>query len=230
MAIKRNKKTREEETLLDLNQAKRKASNFFEENQKLLLGVLATLLIGIGGFYGYKHFVKMPNEEKAINQMWKAQQLFEQDSFLVALENPGGGYLGFLEIIKEYGGTDAGNLAKYYAGISYLNLGSYEKALPFLQDYSPAGTVGPALKHGALGDVYAELNQLDKARSEYEKAVASANNDFLSPYLMKKLALFYERQGETAKALALYNQIKSKYPTSNEALSIDKYIARSEVK
>src|SRR5690606_27939613 len=115
--------------------------------------------------------------EKAISQMWKAQQLFDQDSFLVALENPGGGYLGFLDIIKEYGGSDAGNLAKYYAGVSYLNLGSFDKALPYLQDYSPSGSIGPALKHGALGDVYSELNQMEKAKSEYQKAVASTDND-----------------------------------------------------
>lgn len=230
MAIKRNKQSREDETLLDLSQAKRQASNFFEDNQKIILGVLAGALLLVGGFYGYKHLIKKPNEEKAVNQMWKAQQLFEQDSFLVALENPGGGYLGFLDIINEYGGTDAGNLAKYYAGVSYLNLGSYDKALPYLQDYSPSGSIGPALKHGALGDVYSELNQMDKAKSEYEKAVSSCNNDFLAPYLMKKLAMLHESQGEADKALTLYKDIKSKYPTSTEALSIDKYIARAEGK
>ena len=161
-------------------------------------------------------------------QMWMAQFQFEQDSFQVALENPGGGYSGFLTIIKEYGGTDAGNLANYYAGICYLNLGNFDAALSFLNDFSPDGVVGPALKHGALGDVYSELNQMDKAKANYKKAAESKENDLLTPYYLKKLALLHETQAEYDQALEIYKQIKRDFPTSNEALSIDKYIARAE--
>ncbi len=39
-----------------------------------------------------------------------------------------------------------------------------------------------------------------------------------------------ELNNETDKALAIYKEIKAKYPNSNEALSIDKYIARAEAK
>ena len=230
MAIRRKLEKKNEETLLDLNQARLQANTFFEKNQKMIIGIVAALVLLIGGWFVYNNLVKQPQEEKAIAQMWMAQFQFEQDSFQVALENPGGGHSGFLTIIKEYGGTDAGNLANYYAGICYLNMGNFDSALTYLNDFNPDGTVGPTLKFGALGDAYSELNQMDKAKESYSKAAAASDNELLTPYYLKKLALLHEMQTEYPKALEIYRKIKSKYPNSNEALSIDKYIARAEGK
>lgn len=230
MAIKRKLEKKSEETLLDLTQARAQATTFFERNQKMIVGILTGLLVVVGGWFGYNNLIKQPKEQKAMAQMWKAQMQFEQDSFLMALENPGGGYSGFLQIIKDYGGTKAGNLAHYYAAISYLNLGNFDAALSHLNDFDPDGAVGPALKHGALGDVYSELNQMDKALEQYKKAADAGENDVLTPYYLKKLALLHETQNNVEKALEIYRDIKRKYPNSNEALSIDKYIARAESK
>jgi tetratricopeptide (TPR) repeat protein len=227
MAIKRRLEKKSEEALLDLSEAKLKATSFFEENQKIILGVLVGLVVVVGGWFAYKNLVKEPKEQKAMSQLWKAQMQFEQDSFVMALENPGGGYLGFLQIAKDYSGTKAGNLAKFYAGVSYLNLGNFDEALKFINDFHPAGALGPNMKYGVLGDVYSELNQMDKAIENYHKAAAT-ENDLLTPYYLKKEALLLESQNQVAKALEIYKKIKSKYPNSNEALSIEKYIARAE--
>ncbi len=230
MAIKRKLEKKNDETLLDLTQARMQANNFFEKNQKAIIGIVGGLVLIVGGWFVYNNLIMQPKEEKAMTQMWKAQFQFEQDSFQMALENPGGGYSGFLDIIKDYGGTKAGNMAKYYAGICYLNLGNFDSALKYINDYSPAGSIGPAMKHGALGDIYSELNQMDKALEQYKKAASASENELLAPYYLKKLALLHESRGEYTDALELYRQVKSKYPNSNEAISIDKYIARAEGK
>lgn len=230
MAIKRKLEKKNEDTLLDLTQARVQASSFFEKNQKAIIGVVAGLVILVGGYFVYTNLIQAPREEKALSQMWMAQFQFEQDSFQVALENPGGGHSGFLTIIKEYSGTKAGNLAKFYAGICYLNLGNYDAAVEQLNGFKPDGTVGPSLKYGALGDTYSELNEMDKALDHYKKAAEASDNELLTPYYLKKLALLHETRSEFDKALEIYRKIKSKYPTSNEALSIDKYIARAEGK
>jgi tetratricopeptide (TPR) repeat protein len=162
--------------------------------------------------------------------MWMAQVQFEKDSFNLALDNPGGGYSGFLQIISDYKGTKAANLANYYAGVSYLNMGNFDAALSFLSDFKPSGIVGPVMKHGALGDTYSELNQMDKAMEQYKKATEASENELLTPYYLKKMAMLHETQNEFDKALELYKRIKSKYPNSNESLSIDKYIARAEAR
>jgi len=228
MAIKRRLEKKSDEALLDLTEAKVKATSFFEHNQKIILAVLIGLVVVVGGWFAYKNLVKEPQEQKAMSQMWKAQMQFEQDSFVVALENPGGGYLGFLQIAKDYKGTKAGNLANFYAGVSYLNLGNFDEALKHINDFHPTGTIGPNMKYGVLGDVYSELNQMDKAIENYRKASNASDNELLTPYYLKKEALLLESQKDVAKALEIYKKIKSKYPNSNEALSIEKYIARAE--
>lgn len=230
MAIRRKQVVKREETLLDLAEAKTKATGFYEQNQKIILGVLGALVLIVGGWFIYTNMIQQPKEEKAMAQMWMAQNQFEQDSFQQALENPGGGHAGLLQIIKDYGGTKAGNLAHYYAGVSYLNLGNYESALSHLSDFKADGVIGPVMKFGTMGDAYSELNQMDKAKEFYEKAAAASDNELLTPYYLKKLALLHESQNANDKALEIYRRIKSKYPNSNEALSIDKYIARAEAR
>lgn len=229
MAIKRKQQVRKnEETLIDLTQAKNRATGFFEENQKMILGVLGALILIVGGWFVYTNMIKGPKEEKAMSQMWMAQVQFEQDSFQQALDNPGGGYPGLVNIIKDYKGTKAGNLANYYAGVANLNLGNFDAAKSYLEDFHPDGLIGPVMKHGALGDAYSELNQMKEALEHYRKAAAGSDNELLTPYYLKKLAILHETQGEKDKALEIYLRIKSEYPNSNEALSIDKYIARVE--
>ena len=230
MAIKRKQAPKKDETLINLADVTTQTKSFFEENQKIIVGVVAALVLLVGGWFVYNNLIKQPKEEKAMAQMWMAQVQFEQDSFLMALENPGGGYSGFLQIIKDYGGTKAGNLANYYAGVSYLNLGNYDAALSFLQDFNADGLIGPVMKYGAMGDAYSELNQMDKAMEFYKKAADASENELLTPYYLKKMALLHETQNENDKALEIYRRIKSKYPNSNEALSIDKYIARAEAR
>jgi tetratricopeptide (TPR) repeat protein len=228
MAIKRRLEKKSEDALLDLTQARVQATTFFERNQKVILGILIGLVVIVGGWFGYNNLIKEPKEQKAMSQMWKAQMQFEQDSLVASLENPGGGYLGFLQIAKDYKGTKAGNLANFYAGIAYLNLGNFESALKYLNEYSPSGSIGPNMKYGALGDVYSELNQQEKAIENYRKASSVSDNSLLTPYYLKKEALLLQSQNEVAKALDIFKRIKSEYPNSNEALSIDKYIARAE--
>ncbi|MEO0341479.1 MAG: tetratricopeptide repeat protein, partial [Bacteroidota bacterium] len=146
-------------------------------------------------------------------------------SFAKALTNPGGLYPGFLDIEDQYGNTRAGNLANYYIGVSYLNLGEYQAAIDFLVDYKPTNPEMTIMKNGALGDAFAEINDLSTAMSFYQKAVAK-DNDLLTPYNLKKIGLLHERNGAGADAQAVYEKIKNDYPLSNEARDIDKFLAR----
>jgi len=129
---RRRKQKQSEETLVDLVEVKDSASDFLEDNQKTILGVLAGLIILVGGYIFYNQFVQAPKEKDAASQMVQAQAMFERDSFALALTNPGGGFMGFLDIIDDFGGTTVANSAQYYAGISYLQLGQYDAAIDYL--------------------------------------------------------------------------------------------------
>ena len=81
-----------------------------------------------------------------------------------------------------------------------------------------------------LGDAYSELKEYDQAVTYYKKAAEKAANSFTTPLFLKKLGLVYEEQKEYDSALEAYQRIKSEYPYSGEASTVDTYIARTEAR
>lgn len=223
---RRTSKKNQEETLVDLIEARESAQDFFEKNQKSILGGVALVVILAGGIFGYNNFYKVPRQQQAMEAMYRAQVQFERDSFALALENPGGGNEGFLDIIDNYGGTAAANLAQFYAGVSWLQLGQYEAAIEHLKKFSPEGSLTPALKYGAIGDAWSELNDLEQAASFYEKAAKASDNGMMAAIYHKKLGMLHESTGNKDKALAQYRIIKDKYADSPSGSDIDKYLIR----
>ena len=213
---------------IDLTGAQHEGRDFFEDNQKLIIGVVAAAIaIGLAIFL-YRELVQEPAQAEASEQLWRAQQQFERDSFALALTNPAPGYLGFVDIAAEYSSTPAGNLANYYAGVSYLQLGQPAAAISYLEEFDADGTVLPATAAGALGDAYAQSGDMEAATQQYENAVREADdNTLVAPYFIMKLALLRERDGNVADAHELYTRIRNEFPTSAEATDIEKYILRT---
>ena len=224
---KRNRrKKKEEEVLVDIVEAREQARDFFDRFQIPLIGGVLLVLVLIGGSFVYKTFFKEPKEREAVEQMFRAENMFQIDSFALALTGPGGGYPGFLDIVDQYGGTKAGNLAKYYAGISYLHLGEYDAAVDFLNEFRADGKVTPAMKAGAIGDAYSEKGDFEAALGQYQKAAKNTPNEFTSPYYLMKAGLLQERLGKPDEALKSYKEIQSKYPSSQQGQEVEKYIAK----
>lgn len=196
---------------------------FLEKYSKAITGAVSAVLVVVGIYMAYTYLYKQPLEKEAAESMFQAQFQFERDSFELALANPGSGYRGFLEISDKYSSTAAGNLALYYAGISYLHIGEYDAAVEYLKDFSPAGNITPIMKHGALGDAYSELGDFDRALSSYSKAV-TYDNDYLSPYYLLKKGRLEMNLGKSGDSLKSFNQLKDKYPNSSFAANADKFI------
>jgi tetratricopeptide (TPR) repeat protein len=216
----------EEEVLINVAEVTNDAQHWLEEYKKPLIYGAVALAVIIGGRLAWNYF-QGGNQTKAVQAMWKAEQLFEQDSFAVALNNPGGGYEGFLGIISKYGSTPSGNMAKYYAGVSYLQLGKFDEAIKYLEDFSPVGTVTPTMKHGALADAYSEKQDFAKALKCYKEAASSGGVEDLKAMYLKRYAMLSEKQGDAASAASAYTEIKEKYANTAEGRDIDKFIARA---
>jgi len=217
-------KKKQDEVLFDLIEAGHSTQSFLHKYQHYILYVAAGVVVLIGAFFAFKFLYLHPLQEEAMEELYRAELQFEQDSFARALEDPGAGYKGFIDIADDYSMTKAGNLANYYAGISYLNLGRFDAAIVYLNDYKPAGEFTPIMKYGALGDAYSELGETDKAIAAYKKAIASEDNEFLTPYYMKKLAMYYRSLVKTTEAESIFKELKDKYPTSTMAQDVEKYL------
>jgi len=224
MAKNSAKKDQTTEVFENVEQSLTKAELFFEQNRNPLLIAVGALL-GIALIYfGYTKYIQEPQEAEAQEMIFRAQKYFEQDSLRLAL-NGDGTNLGFLELADEYNSTKAGNLANYYAGICYLNMGEFENAIVYLDQFSANDEILSVIAKGAIGDAFLELNQPEDALDYYSKASASSDNNFVVPIYLLKAAQTAEILGDYKKALSFYERIKEDFADSREATDIEKQIA-----
>jgi tetratricopeptide (TPR) repeat protein len=219
------KKTSQHDNLQDIESALTRTEQFVEDNQKLITYIIGAIIVTAVGFLGLSKFIIQPRETDAQSQMFMAENYFEKDSFNLAL-NGDGNYLGFLDIIDDYGMTKSSRLARFYAGVSYLRLGEYEDAINYLGRFKTKDILLGPVKEGSMGDAYLQLGEKDKAIRHYTSAADMSENEFTAPIYLMKAANLLETQGEYSKALEMYNRIKTKFPETTEGRNVDKYIAR----
>lgn len=224
---KQNVKNEGDERLESIETTLSKTELFIANNQKTIIIVLAVLAIAVLAVFGVTKFYLEPREKEAQTAIYHAEQYFENDNFATAL-NGDGNYLGFVDIINDFGGTKTANLAKYYAGICYLNTGDFNQAVSYLKDFKGKDVLVSSLALGALADAYMELDKVAEAAAAYEKAANKSENTLTSPMYLLRAGMAYEMAGNYQQALNVYNKIKKDYPTSNEGFSIEKYIARAQ--
>ena len=213
----------------DLQQEQTSTENFFKKNQKSLTYALVAAIVLIGGFFGYTELYQKPREAKAADAMFMAEKYFANDSSNFVL-NGDGQSKGVLYIIKEFSGTKAANLAKYYAGVSYFRMNDFNKSIEYLKDFSTDAKQIQTVAYGTLGDAYASLNKVDEAVSHYKKAGEYFPEDeaISSEYLFRAAA-FLELNNKTDEAIELYTKIKNEYPKSEKGFMADKYINRLKI-
>lgn len=197
------------------------AQGIWHKNQKTIIIALIAVVVVVGGWYGYNNLIVKPKEEKAQEVIYKAEEYFRKDSFNLAL-NGDGITKGFLYIEKNYSGTKAANLSKYYAGVCYLQTGQFQKAVDQLKDFSTDAKQIQTSAYGALGDAYSELKKNDDAIEYYKKAGNNFEDDTAAEYLFRAAALS-KVNGKTQQAIELYKTIKEKFPKVDNGRS-DKYI------
>lgn len=200
---------------------------FIEQNsKKIIFGIIAVAVL-VAAILGYKYGYATPQQKKAEAAMFRAELYFDRDSFALALNGDGLNVEGFNAIIDQYGSTDAGNLAKAYAGICYFKLGDNESALDMLKSFSASDKMLSPTIVGLIGDCYVNMGNTEEGISYFEKAASLADNDIISPVYLKKAGVAYESLKQYDKAVKAYTTIKEKYFASVEASDIDKYIARA---
>lgn len=225
----KDKKNQKVDNLVQVESALTKSEQFLESNQKMIAIVIGTIIVVAVGYFGLNKFYLEPRTVDAQEQLFMAQNYFEKDSFNLAL-NGDGNNPGFLDIIDDFGSTDAGNLSNYYAGISYLHLGQYENAISYLKKFDTDDVLLEPISIGAQGDAQLELGKTDKALDLYTEAYKMSENELTAPVYMMKAGELLESSDKNADALKLYETIKQKYPETTEGRSIDKYIARAKAK
>lgn len=213
----------------EVNPGLETVKGFWEKNKKIISGLSTAIIVIVGGWYLYKNYVQIPNEEKASDAMFQAEKYYRIDSLDLAL-NGDGQTKGFLNVISNYGGTKSGNLAHYYAGIIYLKKQDFTKAIEHLKDFSTPSKQIQMIAYGRLADAYSEAGKKEEAVDYYKKASTQFTDDEgNSSEFLFRAGLLLETMNKNNEALEVYKQIKEKYPKTQVGFSVDKYINKLSV-
>ena len=226
---KNENKTQQQDEVDKMNNVLSVTEQWIEDNQKGIMSVKAVLIVLVAGHLARRQFCIEPRGEQARAEMFKGEIYLERDSFNLALNGDGGDYAGFKAIADKYSSTDAGNLAKAYAGICCYNLGNNEEALEYFKDYSGSDDIFATNIIGMIGNCQANLGNYDEAIKSFRKAARKADNALTSPIFLKKAAVVAEKKGDYAQAIDFYEEIKNDYSDSYIGRDIDKYIERARL-
>jgi predicted negative regulator of RcsB-dependent stress response len=220
-----------------LDQSASKAEDFIAKNQKFILGSLLAVVVVVVGYFAYDKFIADPKQQEGAEELFVLQQNFQKavddtankaDSLYNLVLKGSEGKFGAIKIAEEYSGTNAGNLANYYAGIAYLNTGKYAEAVTSLEKFSSDDIMLSTLAKGAIGDAYAQQNKSKEALEFYLKAADASKNDFTRPRYLLKAGKTALALGNKVDALKYFTDIKDNYDASPESQQIDALIGLAQ--
>lgn len=201
--------------------------DYLNRNTKVVIitGVAIVLVLGLGiGYYYYEQ----QQDAKAEQLMTNAEKYLRESDYQKALNGDTQNFtVGFSQIVKKYGSTSAGNLARYYAAVCEVNLNHYQKALDYIQDYEvPDGIlgVGPISLHAII---LSNLGKYKEAGDYYVKAAHWEDNDNTTPYNLIAAANAYLKAEDLNNAQQAVTEVLNKYgntPFQTQAMKLDGYI------
>lgn len=211
MSKKLSKEDLEQDLLIEYSS---RILHFYNQNKAAVWGGGIAIVLAIGLGVGYV-IHSTQQEETARELLSVAEQEYLQGNYETALNGSEADFtLGFIQIAANYEGTTAGNLANYYAAASEFELGMYEDALMYIQNYNvPEGVVGvsPISLHASI---LAELDRYGEAASMFERAANWDTNDSTTPLNLYSAAESYREAGLNEEAKQVVDTIMDEYPNS----------------
>lgn len=216
-----------ENDLLNVEETLNKWEQKIEENKKSYSIILGAIVAVVAIYFAWTKLYVAPKEAEAQSEMFRAERYFAQDSLDKAMFGDGN-YLGFHDIIENYGVTKSANLATYYMGICYLKKGEYENAIKYLKEFDANDQIVAPIALGAIGDAYLELGNNEEAIEHYLKAASASENKFTTPIYLMRAGMTMELTGKYKEAVEVYKKIKTEYNETAEGREVEKYLARAE--
>lgn len=205
-----------------------RAIHYYQTNKATVIGGSIAIVVLIGMLIGY--FVYSAEQESKAQVMLgiAEQALLEGDLTRALYGNENDFTLGFVQIANNFGRTDAGNLANYYAAVTEYELGNPQDALVFIERFRAPRSivgVGPVSLHGVI---LSDLGEYEAAAAKFIEAANWSVNESTTPNNLLQAAQAYIAAGNHAEARRVVQRIINEYPQSQdmtEAQRLNGYLA-----
>ena len=208
-----------------------KTLTFYNENKKYITyAATGLVVVVIAAFIIVRN--RRANDERAAAEVAKVFSIYDAaagnaQQYTMAINGqPEHGIMGFKAIVENYGGTESGELARFYLANAYFNLGQYDEALKQFDKFSGSNSLLASSALAGLGGCYEMKKEYSKAASNYEKAAQESPNSVDTPEYLDSAARCFGLAGDKEKAIGLYKRLKQEFPTSTFARDADRYISQ----
>jgi tetratricopeptide (TPR) repeat protein len=206
-----------------------RAWDYADKNRGVIYGAIAglvalvILLVGVVIWHGRQ-------ADQAQEHLGAIVTEFEAGNLREALDGTPDGRIGLLEIADRYGRTNAGNMARFYAGDALFRLGEYDQALQHFQDFRKGDNIIGASGYAGEASVYEQRGEHTRAAERFRRAADKYDNELTSPQYLLRAGQNYELAGDFRQARAQYEAIVERYPDTPAAANVDFYLARMDAR
>ncbi len=197
---------------------------FFEENKTLVYGALAAVVVAVAAIIGYGFWQSAQADEAQV-EMAASVRAYEAGNLQEALDGTDQN-LGLLDIIDRYGGTEAGNLAHFYAADAYFQLGHMDQALEHFSDFDKGDNLLGASAFAGEAAIHEVQGDHDRAGDLYTRAASVYESDVTSAEYLMKAGRSYEAAGSFSDARRAYTRVQDDFSASTAAQNVGVALAR----
>ena len=206
-------------------------TSFYYENKKYISYAITGLVVIVIAVFVYVNN-RRANNEKASTEIGKIYSFYDAAAstpaqYKAAIDGmPERGVMGLKNIVENYGGTESGELARFYLANAYFGLRQYDEALKQFDDFGGSDKLLQGSALAGVGACYEAKGEYARAASLYEKAANKSSNQITTPDYLNSAARCYGIAGEKDQAVALYKRLKRDFPTSSFAREAERYITQ----
>ncbi len=188
-------------------------------NRRILTGAAIGVIVIIAVILGFS-YIQGERDNQAQELLGAIVLEYERGDHRVALDG-NGETLGLLDIIDRYGGTPAGNTARFYAGNAHFELEEYDEALEQFEQFNANNDFIGASATAGRAAVHELQEDFSRAASLFERAADMDDNSLRSPHYMHSAARAYVAAGEFASAEEVILEAQERYPETTLADEFD---------
>lgn len=201
-----------------------RALDLLENNRQAVIKVVAGVVVVVALTLAWSWYQGNRNEQ-ALAAMSEAVRLYEAGSWQAALDG-NAAFPGLLDIVDTYGGTESGNLARFYAADALFRVGNMDSALDMFESYSKDSDYIGASAFAGQAAIHELQGDHDRGGDLYMRAANVYASEITSPMYLSNAARAYGRAGNTADAIDALEMIEEAYPESQAARSVEFKLAQ----
>jgi predicted negative regulator of RcsB-dependent stress response len=221
-AVSRRHELREDQ----LATATARGLTFFEQHRTLLIGAGVALVVLIAGVIGWGWW-QARQDRAAAEALGGILAAYEQGNYEEALEGTPES-AGLLDIAREYGSTNTGNLATFFAADALYQLERYDEALELFEGYDGDGDILGASALAGQAAIYEQRGEHERAADLYRRAADAYASAATAPDYLMAAGRNYEAADNYAAAQQAYERFLADWDETPNAALVEALLARAE--